>query len=62
MSVLNLIDEASKFHVAQVVYQDKVKTFNELGNCDADTYIEALEEWCRSVSYTHLTLPTTPYV
>ena len=44
LMVLNIIDEASQFHVAKVVRQDKVKTYTDLGNCDADTLIEHLQE------------------
>ena len=47
LMVLNIIDEASKFHVAKVVRQDNVKTYTELGNCDADTLIECLQEYTR---------------
>ena len=49
LMVLNIIDEASKFHVAKIVRQDKVKTHTELGNCDADTLIECLQEYTRYI-------------
>ena len=47
LMVLNIIDEASKFHVAKVVKMGKVKTHTELGNCDAETLVECLQEYIR---------------
>ena len=49
LMVLNIIDEASKFHFAKIVRQDKVKTHTELGNCDAETLIECLQEYTRYI-------------
>ena len=43
LMVLNIIDEASKFHVAKIVRQDKVKTHTELGKCDGEALIECLQ-------------------
>ena len=37
--VLNIIDEASQFHVAKIVRQGNVRTHTELGNCDRETLI-----------------------
>ena len=47
LMVLNIIDEASKFHVAKIVKMGKVKTHTDLGNCDADTLNECLQEYTR---------------
>ena len=36
--VLNMIDEASKFHACKVIHQAKVSTYAELGNCVPETF------------------------
>ena len=41
--VLNLIDEASKFHVAKIVRRAKVRAHSDLGNCDAVDLIDCLQ-------------------
>ena len=47
LMVLNLIDEASKFHVAKIVRRTKVKNFQDLGNCNGPELIACLEEYFR---------------
>ena len=32
------------------------------GAISNDTFVDLIEDYLRAVSYTHLTLPTTPYV
>ena len=44
LMVLNLIDEASQFHVAKVVRKYKTaRTFQELGHCDPKTLLACLD-------------------
>ena len=45
--LLNLIDEASKFHVAKIVRSARVKAHSDLGNCDAVDLIDCLQEYTR---------------
>ena len=47
LMVLNLIDEASKFHVAKIVRRAKARHFQELGNCSGQELIACLEEYLR---------------
>ena len=35
---------------------------DEISNTEVPILVDYWAEWCGPVSYTHLTLPTTPYV
>ena len=51
LMVLNLIDEASKFHIAKVVRTSKTaRTFQDLGNCESKTLLICLDEYTRYLS------------
>ena len=54
--IVNLIDEACKYHVARVVRRGFCK-HNELGNCDAQDLLDTLNEWTR-----YLPCPRTIHV
>ena len=54
--VANLIDEASKFHIARIVKRDFCH-YSKLGNCDARELTDVINEWAR-----YLPLPRTIHV
>ena len=45
--VINLIDEASRFHVGKVAKQAYTSTERDLGHVATDDILEELEKWCR---------------
>ena len=45
--VCNLIDEASKFHVARIVKRAHVPRFADVGNIDEHDLIDCVTEWAR---------------
>ena len=47
LMVLHFIDEASTFHVANIVRQGRVAQYSDLGNCDASDLVTAIAEWAR---------------
>ena len=44
--VINLIDEASRFHVGKVVKQAHTATERDWGHASADDIIEEFIKWC----------------
>merc|ERR1712079_723966 len=51
LMVLHFIDEASKYHTAQVIREGKVNNYSDLGNCDAPDLIKAISEWARYMQH-----------
>ena len=49
--VLHFIDEASKYHTANIILEGTVNNYSDLGNCDASDLIEAIAEWARYMSH-----------
>ena len=48
---LHFIDEASKYHTAKNVREGRVRNYSDLGNCDAQDLIAAIQEWSRYMSH-----------
>ena len=60
-----LIEIEDRRDITQEEVKNITGTINELEDieCDLEWLSDTTEKWCRDpVSYTHLTLPTTPYV
>ena len=48
---LHVIDEASEYHTANIIREGRVRNYSDLGNCDAQDLIAAIQEWARYMSH-----------
>ena len=51
LMILQFIDEASKYHAANILRQARCANYANLGKCDAKELIAAATEWARYMDH-----------
>ena len=56
------MDVDVRYKVVDAATVSSIVTASGISESVTDALLEAIHDFCKAVSYTHLTLPTTPYV